>query len=254
MRQKKFKVLENRFVSRDLFLMRLVGKTTGIYANGDFVNIAIPGTFLRRPISVFDVQDDVFTIVYKLVGKGTCALSEKKEGDVLDVLTGLGNGYDSARSGKKPLLVCGGYGAASLYGFTKSLALQGKNPHVLIGLNSSDDSFFASVFLSLEEMGARVQIVTVDGSLGKKGLVTDFIYSDNKRNYTFMYACGPIPMLQAISDKTDMPGQFSLEGRMGCGFGACMGCSVMTKNGPKRICKEGPVLDKEEILWTQASI
>lgn len=251
MEQRKFKVAENNAVAKNIFLMRLLGKTDGIYANGDFVNIEIPGTFLRRPLSVFDVENGAFTVVYKIVGTGTYILSQTKEGEALDVLTGLGNGYDLARSGKNPLVVGGGYGSASLHGFAKDLTLQGRAPEIIIGLNSAEDEFFASAFMRFEEMGAHVRIVTVDGSLGEKGVVTDFISTTNIEGYSFMYACGPVPMLRAISKKTDMPGQFSLEARMGCGFGACMGCSVMTKNGSKRICKEGPVLDKEEIIWTQ---
>jgi dihydroorotate dehydrogenase electron transfer subunit len=248
--QEKFKVSENRTVAKDIFLMQLSGRVNGIFANGDFVNISVPGTFLRRPISVFDVGHEVFTIVYKVVGTGTRIMSERKEGDVLDVLTGLGNGYDIVKAGNKPLVVGGGYGTASVCGFAKTLALQGKSPDILIGLNSSADSFFASAVMPLEAFGAKVWIVTVDGSMGEKGLVTDYISAENKEGYSFMYACGPIPMLRAISDKTDMEGQFSLESRMGCGFGACMGCSIMTKSGAKRICKEGPVLGKEEIIWT----
>lgn len=250
MQQRKFKITENSAVAKNTFLIRLAGETSGIYAKGDFVNIQIPGTFLRRPISVFDRENGSFTIVYKLVGKGTHLMSQAKEGQVLDVLTGLGKGYDSTRAGEKPVFVGGGYGSASLYGFAKALSKQGKAPEILIGLNSAADGFFASAFMRLEEMGAHVRILTVDGSIGEKGIVTDFISAENIEEYSFMYACGPLAMLRAISAKTDMAGQFSLEARMGCGFGACMGCSVMTKNGSKRICKEGPVLDKEEIIWT----
>jgi len=198
---------------------------------------------------VFDVEDGVVTLIYKVVGKGTLIMSEREVNEELDLLTGLGTGYAVQQAGKRPLIVGGGYGSASLYGLAKNLALQGKCPSILIGLNSARDSFFASVFMDLEARGAKVQIVTVDGSLGEKGLVTDFISLESKKNHSFIYACGPVAMLQAISSKTDMPGQFSLESRMGCGFGACMGCSIMTKSGPKRVCKEGPVFDKEEIRW-----
>ena len=250
MQQEKFKISENRAVAKDIFLMRLRGSVDGIFANGDFVDISVPGTFLRRPISVFDVGAEIFTIVYKVVGTGTRIMSERKKGDVLDVLTGLGNGYDIGKAGNKPLVVGGGYGTASVFGFAKTLTLQGLSPDILIGLNSVADSFFASAVMPLEPLGAKVRVVTVDGSMGEKGLVTDYISAENKKGYSFMYACGPMSMLRAISNKTDMAGQFSLESRMGCGFGACMGCSVMTKNGPKRVCKEGPVLDKEEIIWT----
>lgn len=249
MRQEEFKILENRPVAKDLFYMRLGGIVDGICANGDFVNISVPGTFLRRPISVFDVDDRSFVIVYKIVGKGTTLLSGKQKGEVLDILTGLGSGYDIDKAGRKPLVVGGGYGTASICGLAKKMALQGNAPNILIGLNSADDCFFASALLPLEEKGATVRVVTVDGSMGDKGLVTDYIDSENKEGYSFMYACGPTPMLRAISDKTDMEGQFSLESRMGCGFGACMGCSIMTKSGPKRVCKEGPVFDKGEIIW-----
>lgn len=251
MRQEKFTILENHLVGKDLFFMRLKGLVDGICAIGDFVNIAVPGTFLRRPISVFDVACDSFAIVYKVVGKGTALLSEAKEGNVLDILTGLGNGYDILKAGSKPLVVGGGCGCASVFGCAKALTLQGKNPTILIGLNNEDDAFFISAFKPLELSGARLRILTVDGSLGKKGLVTDDISAENKEGYSFIYACGPMPMLRAISDKTALPGQYSLEARMGCGFGACMGCSITTKDGPKRVCKEGPVFDRGEIIWTQ---
>lgn len=249
MRQEKFRILENYAVAKDLFFMRLGGIVDGICATGDFVDISVPGTFLRRPISVFDVDHGSFVIVYKIVGKGTALLSGQKVGDLIDVLTGLGTGYDVLRAGSKPLVVGGGYGTASICGLAKKLTLQGKAPDILIGLNSADDSFFASSLMPLEEMGAVVRVVTVDGSMGEKGLVTDYIHSENTKGYSFMYACGPVAMLRAISDKSDIAGQFSLESRMGCGFGACMGCSIMTRNGPKRVCKEGPVFDKEEIIW-----
>lgn len=250
MRQEEFEILENRPVAKDLFFMRLGGIVDGISSIGDFVDISIPGTFLRRPVSVFDVDFGSFAIVYKVVGKGTALLSKKKKGELLDILTGLGTGYDISKAGGKPLVVGGGYGTASICGLAKELSLQGKAPDILIGLNSMEDSFFASTLTPLEKTGATVRVVTVDGSMGEKGLVTDYIQSKNEEGYSFMYACGPVPMLRAISDKTNMPGQFSLEARMGCGFGACMGCSIMTKSGPKRVCKEGPVFDKEEIIWT----
>ncbi|NCB42550.1 MAG: dihydroorotate dehydrogenase electron transfer subunit [Clostridia bacterium] len=249
MRQGQYRISENRSLGNDTFLIRLTGETNEIHGNGDFVNISVPGVFLRRPISVFDVEDGLFTLIYKVVGKGTLIMAEREVGGELDILTGLGTGYALQKAGKNPLIVGGGYGSASLYGLAKTLTVQGKSPSILIGLNSADDAFFSSAFMDLQAKGARVQIVTVDGSLGKKGLVTDFISLDHKENYSFMYACGPAAMLCAISAMTDMPGQFSLESRMGCGFGACMGCSVMTKSGPKRVCKEGPVFDKEEIVW-----
>ncbi len=251
MRQEIFTVETNQFISRDLFRMELIGNTQGIMAIGDFVNISVPGTYLRRPISVFDVYKQTLTIVYKVVGKGTAILSNIKRGDKVDVLTGLGTGYNCSLAGESPLVVGGGYGAASIYGLSKTLTQAGSKPTILLGFNKAEDAFLIKEFQNLELAGASVRVITVDGSLGSKGLVTDFIAGAHDRPYTFIYACGPTAMLKALGQKTDIPGQFSLEARMGCGFGACMGCSVMTKNGSKRVCVEGPVLDKEEILWTQ---
>jgi dihydroorotate dehydrogenase electron transfer subunit len=251
LRQEIFTVKTNRLIAKDLFRMELEGNTDGVEAMGDFVNICVPGTYLRRPISVFNVQKQWLVVVYKVVGTGTAIMSELKEGSRLDILTGLGTGYNIALAGENPLVVAGGYGAASIYGLSRALACAGKNPEILLGFNNADDVFLAKEFQELSLSGALVRVVTADGSLGEKGLVTDFVSKDNIAPHSFIYACGPIPMLKALSEKTDIQGQFSLESRMGCGFGACMGCSVMTKNGAKRICKEGPVLDKEEIIWTQ---
>ncbi|HZK70159.1 MAG TPA: dihydroorotate dehydrogenase electron transfer subunit [Clostridia bacterium] len=230
--------------------MELYGDSTGIMGIGDFVNVSIPGTYLRRPISVFDISKELLTIVYKIVGKGTEIMSKMESGNKLDILTGLGTGYDILRAGQMPLVVGGGYGTASVYGLAKALTIAGNNPSIILGFNNKEDSFLIPDFLDLETKGASVQIVTMDGSIGNKGLVTDFVSGYKDKPYSYVYACGPFLMLKALAMKVDIQGQFSLESRMGCGFGACMGCSIVTKNGAKRLCKEGPVLDKEEIIWT----
>lgn len=253
LRQDFFTVTDNRPLSPGLYRMDLTGDTRGIRADGSFVNVAIPGKYLRRPISVYRALPGQVTLVYKVVGEGTARMAEWTSGTKAELLTGLGSGYDASRAGEKPLLVGGGYGAASLYGLARSLALAGRAPSVVLGFNASEEAGFLGDFIDLIGLGASVRVATRDGSLGAQGLATDLIEPDHPAGYTFLFACGPLPMLRALAERTEgLPGQFSLEARMGCGFGACMGCSVMTKNGAKRICVEGPVLDKEEVLWTQA--
>jgi len=252
MRQNLFAVAENRPLGAGLFRMELEGDTRDIRADGSFIDIAVPGKYLRRPISVYQVRPGRVTIVYKTVGDGTARMSEWKPGTVANVLTGLGRGYDAGRSGNRPLIAGGGYGAASLYGLTRTLALSGRNPSVILGFDNRDEAVFLMDYIALMEFGATVRIATRDGSAGARGLVTDLLGTQDPEKYTFLYACGPLPMLRALGEKTAvLPGQFSLEARMGCGFGACMGCSIPTTRGAARVCKEGPVFDKGEILWTQ---
>jgi dihydroorotate dehydrogenase electron transfer subunit len=232
--------------------MALDGDTGEIRGDGDFVNLSVPEKYLRRPISVYRVRPGRVTIVYKCVGDGTHRMSLWEPGTRADVLTGLGSGYDAARAGERSLLIGGGYGAASLYGLACMLARTGKNPSVILGFNSAEEAVLLKDFADLTEVGASVRIVTRDGSAGARGLVTDLIGADAAQEYTSMCACGPLAMLRALAEKAPaLPGQFSLEARMGCGFGACMGCTIGTTRGPARVCKEGPVFDKEEILWTQ---
>ena len=222
--------------------MRLAGDTSAITAPGQFVNIQLAGKFLRRPISVCDVEDGVLTIVYKVVGKGTEQMAGMAVGEKLDVLTGLGNGYDLTTAGERPLLLGGGVGVPPLYLLAKRLLAKGKEVTVILGFNRADEIFYREEF---EALGAKVIVATADGSFGVKGFVTDALPAD----YTYFYTCGPEPMLKAVWRATDTSGQMSFEERMGCGFGACMGCSCKTLTGNKRICREGPVMRKEEILW-----
>ena len=246
MKQSMFQITENVKLTENVMRMRLKGDTSAITSSGQFINIKLDNLFLRRPISVCDCEGDVVTIIYKVVGKGTEALSKMTEGE-LDVLTGLGNGYNLTLSGDKPLLIGGGVGVPPLYMLCKELVKAGKKPTVIIGFNGKDDVFYENEFKAL---GADVYVTTVDGSYGIKGFVTDAL---KDVSYTYFYCCGPEPMLKAVYKATTTSGQFSFEERMGCGFGACMGCSCKTVTGYKRICKEGPVLTKEEILWqTQA--
>ncbi len=242
MKNSIFTITKNERLTDSVYLMTLRGDTEGIRC-GQFVNIRLDGLYLRRPISVCDCEGDALTLIYKVVGKGTEQMSVMKEGEALDLLTGLGNGYDTAPSGDKPLLIGGGVGVPPLYMLCKKLIGEGKKPTVILGFNKADEVFYKNEF---EALGANVLVATVDGSMGVKGFVTDTMAD---LDYSYFYTCGPEPMLKAVYKATCTDGQMSFEERMGCGFGACMGCSCKTITGYKRICKEGPVLTKEEILW-----
>ncbi len=243
MKQVIFKILSNEKIAKDVYKMTLQGDCEGI-ASGQFVNILIEGLYLRRPISVCEVEGDVLTIIYKVVGKGTEVMSHMTEGTQLDVLTCLGNGYDLSLSENAPLLIGGGVGVPPMYELCKQLIAQGKNVSVILGFNTQTEIFYEEEFKAL---GAKVYVATADGSVGTKGFVTDVM--KNLTDYTYIYTCGPEPMLKAVYNESKTSGQYSFEERMGCGFGACMGCSCKTKYGNKRICKDGPVLTKEEIIW-----
>lgn len=243
MEQTIFTILSNEKIAKDVYKLILSGSTSGITASGQFVNIKLDGFYLRRPISVCDYDDTTLTLIYKVVGEGTQALSTYKAGAKLDILTGLGNGYDLSCSGDKPLLIGGGVGVPPLYNLCKKLIANGKKPTVILGFNTADEIFYEKEFADL---GAVVKVTTVDGSYGIKGFVTNAL---DDTDYSYFYVCGPEPMLKAVYNATKTSGQFSFEERMGCGFGACMGCSCKTKYGNKRICKDGPVLTKEETIW-----
>ena len=237
-----FTVISNEKIAKNTYMMRLSGDTEGIRA-GQFVNFKLDGFYLRRPISVCDLSNGCLTVIYKTVGKGTEAMAKMCGGQKILTLTGLGNGYDLSLSGDAPLLIGGGAGVPPMYMLCKKLINEGKSCSVILGFGSADEVFFEEEFKAL---GADVTITTVDGSHGTQGFVTNSI--DNY-SYTYFYTCGPEPMLKAVYDATNTSGQFSFEERMGCGFGACMGCSCKTKYGNKRICKDGPILTKEEIIW-----
>ncbi len=243
MKQSIFRITSNEKIARDIFKMTLAGDTSAITAPGQFVNIKLDGLFLRRPISVCDCVGDNLTLIYKVVGRGTEQMSRMKSGDELDLLTGLGNGYNTRTSGDSPLLIGGGVGVPPMYMLCRELISEGKNVTVVLGFNSKDDVFYENEFRAL---GADVHIATADGTYGTKGFVTDVI---KNLQYTFFYTCGPEPMFRAMHKMMKTPGQYSFEERMGCGFGACMGCSCKTLTGNKRICKEGPVMESEEIIW-----
>ena len=242
MKQSIFTVISNDALTQNVYKMVLGGDTSAITAPGQFVNIKLDGLFLRRPISVCDYDEKTLTIIYKVVGKGTEIMSQQSVGAKLDILTGLGNGYDLSMSGNTPVLLGGGVGVPPMYNLAKKLVAQGKKVSVVLGFNTASEVFYEAEFTAL---GCDVQVTTVDGSYGKKGFVTDAL----PENYTYFYTCGPEPMLKAVYRATATSGQMSFEERMGCGFGACMGCSCKTLTGNKRICKEGPVMKKEEILW-----
>ncbi len=242
MKQSIFEIVENKPLNQNVYKMILKGDTTDITACGQFINIKLDGLYLRRPISVCDADDSTVTIIYKVVGKGTEQMAKMTVGETLDVLTGLGNGYDLSLSGDKPLLLGGGIGVPPLYMLAKKLIAQGKAVTVILGFNTKDEVFYEDEFKLL---GCAVTVTTVDGSYGVKGFVTDAYPNE----YSYFYTCGPEPMLKAIYKTSLTSGQMSFEERMGCGFGACMGCSCKTITGYKRICKDGPVMQKEEILW-----
>ena len=239
------KVISNEKIAKNTYEARLSGDISGICRPGQFVNIKLDGFYLRRPISVCDAVGDTLTLIYKVVGKGTEAMAEAKAGTEWLTLVGLGNGYDISKSGASPLLIGGGAGVPPMYMLAKELIKEGKSVTVILGFNSSDEVFYKNEF---EALGARVIIATADGSEGVKGFVTDAM---DGVDYSYFYTCGPEPMLKAVYAKSTTSGQFSFEERMGCGFGACMGCSCHTVTGYKRICKDGPVLEKEEIVKWQ---
>ena len=242
MKQGLFNIAENVHLTDTVMKMRLVGDVSDITRPGQFINIKLDGFFLRRPISVCDRDGESVTILYKIVGHGTEAMAEMREGE-LDVLTGLGNGYDTSVAGDTPLLIGGGVGVPPLYMLARELIAAGKKVSVILGFNTKNEIFYEEEFKAL---GADVYVTTVDGSYGTKGFVTDAM---KDLSYSYFYTCGPEPMLKAIYNASKTSGQFSFEERMGCGFGACMGCSCKTLYGNKRICKDGPVLQKEEIIW-----
>ncbi len=240
-----YTIRENMPLTASVWRMVLEGETRWITRPGQFVNIELEGHYLRRPISISDFDSRSITIIYKVVGQGTQQMSQMKCGEELDLLVGLGNGFDVAASGQYPLLVGGGVGVPPLYNLCKQLLAQGKEPTVILGFNKADELFYKEEF---EALGAKVYVATADGSVGVKGFVTDLL-REKGVVYDYFYACGPLPMLKALSDATETSGELSFEERMGCGFGACMGCSCKTLTGNKRICKEGPVMKKEELLW-----
>ena len=243
MKQVILTVKENTQLTDSIYKMVLLGDTTEIKSPGEFINLEIPQLFLRRPISVCDYSSDSVTIIYKVVGKGTEIMAKAKAGDSFDTLVGLGNGYDAANSGEHALLLGGGVGVPPLYALAKKLISEGKKVTVVLGFNTAGEIFYENEF---KEIGADVRVTTVDGSYGIRGFVTDAIADID---YTYFYTCGPEPMLRAVYKATKTSGELSFESRMGCGFGACMGCSCKTNFGNKRICKDGPVFKKEEILW-----
>ena len=238
-----YEIVSNRLLTDSVWQMVLAGDTQYLTAPGQFVNIAIEGCYLRRPISVCDYDGQSITLIYKVVGRGTEIMSRMQAGEKLDVLTGLGNGFSLSAATERPLLVGGGVGVPPLYNLARKLKAAGKRVQVVLGFNRADEIFYADEF---EALGVEVHIATVDGSVGVKGFVTDAMKA---LEFDYIYTCGPLPMLKAIYNASECDGEFSFEERMGCGFGACMGCSCQTTKGSKRICKEGPVLKRDEIIF-----
>lgn len=244
MKEVNLQIVSQEHIARDVYKMILSGDTTAVTAPGQFVNVRLDGLYLRRPISVCDWQPEELTLIYKVVGKGTAQMASLPDGTVLSVLTGLGNGYDLTKSGERPLLLGGGVGVPPLYLAAKQLRAAGKTVTAVLGFNTADDVFYQDEFRAL---GVRTIVTTADGSCGTRGFVTDALADAG--DYSYVYTCGPEPMLKAVYNAVETSGQFSFEERMGCGFGACMGCTCKTKYGSKRICTDGPVLEKEEIVW-----
>ena len=240
-----YTILSNEPLTPVVYRMVLEGDTQYITRSGQFINIELEGKFLRRPISVSDYDATTVTIIYKVVGSGTEQMHEMKAGQKLDILTGLGNGFNTENEAQRPLLVGGGVGVPPLYNLAKRLLQEGKKPMVILGFNTKSEIFYEEQFKAL---GVEVYCSTADGSYGVKGFVTDVI-REKELKFDYLYTCGPLPMLKALYDATEVEGEFSFEERMGCGFGACMGCSCKTKYGNKRICKDGPVLKREELIW-----
>lgn len=243
MTQGIYEILSNEKIALNVYKMILCGDTSAITASGQFVNLKLDGKFLRRPISICDYDDKTITIIYKVVGTGTEQMCEMSAGEKIDILVGLGNGYNLDKSGERPLLLGGGVGVPPMYNLCKKLIEQGKKVSVVLGFNTKEEVFLEEDFKAL---GADVTVTTADGSYGIKGFVTDAM---KEIDYTYFFTCGPMPMFKAIEATAVTSGQYSFEERMGCGFGACMGCSCKTKYGNKRICKDGPVLEREEIIW-----
>lgn len=242
MKQGFFRLIDNAPIAPGVYRMILGGDTSAVTAPGQFVNILLEGRFLRRPISVCDCAPDKLSLVYKVVGAGTAQMAALRGGE-LDVLTGLGNGYDMEKAGPRPLLIGGGAGVPPLYMLCRLLMERGVQPHVLLGFNTASEIFLER---ELRSLGAEVTVTTADGSFGTPGFVTDAMDGIES---TYFYACGPEPMLRAVCQAAKTSGQLSFEERMGCGFGACMGCTCKTKYGDKRICRDGPVLEREEVIW-----
>ena len=243
MQQSIFTVKENRQIAKDTWQLRLEGDSSAMTAPGQFAALSIPGAFLRRPFSVTDWAEGGIRLCYQVVGRGTDIMTGLKAGDSIDVLCGLGNGFDTAKAGDRPLLIGGGLGASPMFALCRALCAEGKKPTVLLGFGSAE---YAVLIEEFEAMGAKVLVATDDGSMGHRGFVTELM---TELDYSFFYTCGPEGMYRAINRVAVSEGEISLEARMGCGFGACMGCSVETKKGMKRVCKDGPVMERSELIW-----
>ena len=242
MKQSIFTIVSNEALTETVYKMVLSGDTSAVTNCGQFVDLRLPEKYLRRPISVCDYDESTLTLIYKVVGSGTEIMAKLPAGTKLDVLTGLGNGYDTSLSGDRPVLVGGGVGVPPMFNLCKKLVSEGKHPQVVLGFNMASEIFLADEFNAL---GVDVHIATADGSVGTKGFVTDVI---RNLSYTYFYSCGPMPMFKAMENVMQTSGQYSFEERMGCGFGACMGCTIQTKSGYKRVCKDGPVFFREEVF------
>lgn len=245
MKQGLFQIYSNTQVADKVYLMRLLGDTSGFFCPGQFADVALDGRFLRRPFAATEWDSEGFSLIYKVVGQGTEQMTGLCNGDTLDILTGLGNGFDTSLCRYSALIVCGGLGASPVFSLARQLVSEGRKVTVIMGFNKASDVFFVKEF---ESLGATVAVATMDGSVGIKGLVTDAIDA-LKPEFDCFYTCGPKVMMKAVCEKLQAPGQASLEERMGCGCGICYGCTCNTTKGARRVCADGPVFDKEDIIW-----
>ena len=244
MKKSLYTIAGNSLIASKTYKMVLEGDAV---AEGEFVDISIPGFYLRRPLSICDKEEGRLTVVYKVVGEGTKVLSEMGVGTVLEVLTGLGKGFDPEACKASALLVGGGLGVPPLYLLAKELKARGKKVTAVLGFNKAEEIILVDEFRRVCD---EVVISTADGSVGVKGFVTDAIREmAGRAGHDYFYTCGPMVMMKAVCAVLDEPGEASLEERMGCGAGFCYGCSIQTKNGPRRVCKDGPVFKKEELIW-----
>ena len=242
MRQKTDEILSNRNIARGVYEMKLKADTDDIHP-GQFVDIALPGKYLRRPISVCQAENGVLTLIYKTVGRGTEQMSRMQAGEKLDVLLPLGNGYDLTKAGEQPLLVGGGVGVPPLYMLAEKLSRK-SHVTVILGFNAKDEIFYEEEF---RRLGCDVIVCTADGSYGIKGFVTDGLKT--VKQYSYVYACGPAVMLKNMDGMLESDGEYSMEERMGCGFVVCLGCTIVTREGAKRVCADGPVFDRKVLVW-----
>ncbi|MCR5787205.1 MAG: dihydroorotate dehydrogenase electron transfer subunit [Acholeplasmatales bacterium] len=234
------KVLENKQINNDIYLIKLEGDTSEIKNSGEFAELKLDNYYLRRPLSIHDYDSKTVSFLYKVLGHGTRDLTRYKKGDVINTILGLGNGFNDLNA-ISPLLIGGGIGMAPLLNLAKRFNEKNIRPNILLGFKNINEVCYVEEFKKYGD----VYVTTDDGSFGYCGNPVSFLQNNNLK-FDKYYACGPLVMLKYLTKYSTL-GYVSLEARMGCGIGACMGCSIETKNGIKRVCKEGPVFDADEV-------